>query len=211
MGFKVQWCMSLTKTTEYTEGAEVKPWIFFSMVSVTSVVDVKLRDDQSRGTLMVRLLAAVSVLVMLFGGLPAVAQSTDNNPLGKVKSLKCTFPIYSSGSWKGGEPKAELKQAQQFSLDIDEIDADGGTARITGTSGPTHVTALLTISSLHFVERTVTGTLTVTTVFASEGNVKSYRAVHSRHDYLPMSLPGYVSEPSVSQNYGSCEVGADSK
>ena len=99
-----------------------------------------------------------------------------------------------------------MKQAQQFTLDIDEIDADSGTARVTGTSGPTHVTALLTISSLHFVERTVTGTLTITTVFASEGNVRTYRAVHSRHDYLPMSLPGYVSEPSVSQNYGECEV-----
>jgi hypothetical protein len=153
-----------------------------------------------------RAIVVLAALVLLLGSREGIAQSTDKNPLATIKSLKCRFPIYSSGSWKNGEPKAEVKQGQQFTLDIDEIDTDGGTARITATSGPTHVTALLTISSLHFVERTVTGTLTVTTVFASEGNVKSYRAVHSRHDYLPLSLPGYVSEPSVSQNYGECEV-----
>ena len=160
---------------------------------------------------MVRLLVIVSVLVLLPGGLAAVAQSTDKNPLATVKSLKCKFPVYTVGSWKNGEAKAEVKQAQQFNLDIDEIDTDGGTARVTGTSGPTHVTALLTISSLHFVERTVTGTLTITTVFASEIGARKYRAVHSRHDYLPMSLPGYVSEPSVSQNYGECEVPAPAR
>jgi hypothetical protein len=164
----------------------------------------------SKGAALIqRMLVVVTVLLLWSGSLiPGLAQSTDKNPLANIKSLKCTFPVYSVGSWKNGDVKGEVRQAQQFSLEIDEIDTDGGTARVTGTSGPTHVTALLTISSLHFVERTVTGTLTITTVFASEGNVKAYRAVHSRHDYLPMSLPGYVSEPSVSQNYGMCEVPA---
>ena len=149
----------------------------------------------------------VSALVLIVAGRAAGgAQTTDKNPLASVKSLKCRFPVYSVASWKSGEPKAEVKQAQQFSIDIDEIDADGGVARVTGTAGPTHVTALLTISSMHFMERTVTGTLTITTVFASETSPRKYRAVHSRHDYLPMSLPGYVSEPSVSQNYGECEA-----
>jgi hypothetical protein len=164
-----------------------------------------------------KVLIAASAFAFLGGGFAGtghvvsgrtVAQSTDKNPLASIKSLKCRFPVYSVGSWKNGEPKAEVRQAQEFSFDIDEIDADGGTARVTGTSGPTHVIALLTISSLHFMERTVTGTLTITTVFSSESPARKFRAVHSRHDYLPMSLPGYVSEPSVSQNYGECEVPA---
>lgn len=153
-----------------------------------------------------RLIVVLSISVFVAGGLTGRAQSTDKNPLAAVKSLKCKFPVYTVGSWKGGEAKAEVRPAQEFSLEIDEIDTDSGTARVTGTSGATHVTALLTISSLHFMERTVTGTLTVTTVFASEGNAKTFRAVHSRHDYLPMSLPGFVSEPSVSQNYGECQI-----
>jgi hypothetical protein len=68
------------------------------------------------------------------------------------------------------------------------------------------VTALLTISSLHFMERSVTGTLNVTTVFSGEPGARTFRAVHTRHDYLPLSLPGYLSEPSVSQHYGVCET-----
>jgi hypothetical protein len=56
------------------------------------------------------------------------------------------------------------------------------------------------------MERSVTGTLNITTVFVGEPNAKTFRAVHARHDYLPMSLPGFVSEPSVSQHYGTCEA-----
>ena len=78
---------------------------------------------------------------------------------------------------------------------------------MNGTSGPVEVTALLTVSSLHFMERSVTGTLNITTVFVSDAGAKTFRAVHSRHDYLPMSIPGFVSEPTVSQNYGVCEAG----
>jgi hypothetical protein len=134
------------------------------------------------------------------------AQGTDKNPLARVKSLKCQFSIYSSGSWKNGEPQAQIRQPEQLTLEVDEIDTDSGSARVTGTSGPADVVSLLTVSSLHFMERSVTGTLNITTVFVGEPNAKTFRAVHARHDYLPMSLPGFVSEPSVSQHYGSCEA-----
>ncbi len=152
-------------------------------------------------------LTALTVVVCL-GAPRALAQSsTEKNPLAQVKSLKCTFAVYSVGSWKNGEPQAQIREAAQFSLAIDEIDTDSGSGRVSGTSGPVEVTALLTVSSLHFMERSVTGTLNVTTVFVGAATAKKFRAVHSRHDYLPMSIPGYVSEPSVSQNYGSCEAG----
>ena len=148
----------------------------------------------------------MAVLAMLSAD-AAAAQSTDKNPLALIKSLKCTFPVYAVGSWKNGEPQAQIKQAAQFSLTIDQIDTDSGSGRVTGTAGPVEVTALLTVSSLHFMERSVTGTLNITTVFVSEGGAKKFRAVHSRHDYLPMSIPGFQSEPTVSQNYGMCEAG----
>ena len=144
--------------------------------------------------------------VILLSAHAALAQSTDKNPLAQVKRLTCSFSVYSVVSWKGGEPQVQVKQPEQMSLEIDQIDTDGGTGRVTGTRGPVDVTALLTISSLHFMERSVTGTLNVTTVFVSDGGAQSFRAVHSLHDYLPMSLPGFVSEPSVSQHYGVCET-----
>jgi hypothetical protein len=146
-----------------------------------------------------------AALILLSAGAVS-AQTTEKNPLALVKSLKCSFPVYSVGAWKNGEPQAQIKQAEQFSLTIDEIDTDSGSGRVTGTSGPVEVTALLTVSSLHFMERSVTGTLNITTVFVSEAGARKFRAVHSRHDYLPMSIPGFVSEPTVSQNYGMCEA-----
>ena len=136
----------------------------------------------------------------------AHAQTTDKNPLAQVKSLKCRFSIYASGSWsKTQEPQAQVRQPEQLSLEIDEIDTDSGSGRVTGTAGPADVTALLTLSSLHFMERSVTGTLNITTVFSGAEGATTFRAVHTRHDYLPLSLPGYVSDPSVSQHYGICE------
>ena len=151
-----------------------------------------------------QVLASAAVIVMLSAH-AVLAQTTERNPLARVKRLKCAFSVYAVGTWKGGEPQAQIKQAQ-LGLEIDEIDADGGSARVTGTSGPVEVTALLTVSSLHFMERSVTGTLNVTTVFAPANSEQKLRAVHSRHDYLPMSIPGFVSEPTVSQNYGMCDV-----
>jgi hypothetical protein len=151
-------------------------------------------------------LAGVTAAAAVLAAGIVLAQSTDKNPLGQVKSLKCRFSIYASGSWKNGEPQAQIRQPEQLTLDVDEIDTDSGSARVTGTSGPADVVSLLTVSSLHFMERSVTGTLNITTVFVGEPNARTFRAVHARHDYLPMSLPGFVSEPSVSQHYGTCET-----
>ena len=149
---------------------------------------------------------ALAVTLLLVTGHAALAQSTDKNPLAAVKKLKCQFTIYASGSWtKTLDPQAQVRQPESLNLEIDEIDTDSGSGRVTGTSGPADVTALLTLSSLHFMERSVTGTLNVTTVFSGPADAKTFRAVHMRHDYLPMSLPGYNSEPSVSQHYGTCE------
>ena len=152
-------------------------------------------------------LAVLATMLTLSGATrPALAQSTEKNPLARVKSFKRSFPVYAVGAWKGGMPQAQIKQADQFTLTIDEIDTDSGSGRVTGTAGPVEVTALLTVSSLHFMERSVTGTLNITTIFVSEGGAKTFRAVHSRHDYLPMSIPGFTSEPTVTQNYGTCEA-----
>ena len=151
--------------------------------------------------------AALMTAMVLAFALSAAAQTTEKNPLAKVQHLKCRFSVYSSGSWtKAQEPQGQIRQPETLQLEIDEIDTDSGSGRVTGTAGPTEVTALLTISSLHFMERSVTGTLNITTVFAGEPDAKTFRAVHTRHDYLPMSLPGYQSEPSVSQHYGVCEA-----
>ena len=67
------------------------------------------------------------------------------------------------------------------------------------------MTAVLSGWSLYFVENSF-GQLNLTTVFAQEAGPKRLKAVHSRHGYLQMTVGKFIAEPSVSQNYGDCEI-----
>lgn len=152
---------------------------------------------------LVGLLTTLGVLT-LHGQIPE--KNPDKNPLALVRSLKCTFPMSATGTWKGGVAQPPQTRTEETVFEVDSIDAQEGSARLVAAD-PVYVTALLTASSMHFMERTLQGSLTVTTVFSLENAPGKLRAVRSRHDYLKMSLPGYVSEPTVSQHYGECVPG----
>jgi hypothetical protein len=126
------------------------------------------------------------------------------NILTSVKALKCRFPAATTATWKNGEVQAQTK-TQEMLFTISEIDVTDGTAEFLGTAGRSYVTAVLSGWSMYFVESSV-GQLNVTTVFAQEASPKKLKAVHSRHGYLQMQVGRYISEPSVSQNYGECEI-----
>lgn len=133
------------------------------------------------------------------------AQATEPpNPLTTVKTLKCQFPAATSATWKNGQVQAQTK-TQEMVFTISAIDVQDATAEFMGTAGRAFVTAVLSGWSLYFVESAV-GQLNVTTVFAQEASPKKLKAVHSRHGYLQMQVGRYIAEPSVSQNYGECEI-----
>jgi hypothetical protein len=133
------------------------------------------------------------------------AQTADPpNPLKTVKGLKCHFPVAVSGTWKNGEAVA-TPRTQELLITVTEIDVSDGTAEVAGTAGKAFVSAVLSGWSLYFVENGV-GQLNVTTVFAQESAPGKLKAVHSRHGYLQMQVGKFISEPSVSQNYGECEI-----
>ena len=102
-------------------------------------------------------------------------------------------------------PLVAQTKTQEMLFTISEIDVQDGTAEFLGTAGRSYVTAVLSGWSMYFVESSV-GQLNVTTVFAQEASPKKLKAVHSRHGYLQMQVGRYISEPSVSQNYGECEI-----
>lgn len=163
---------------------------------------------RSRSSSAALFLCGVGFLIgMLLG--PSVAdlraQNTDRNPLGKVTKLTCSFAVMAAGAWKGGVPQAQV-QSEVQSVGFLKIDLDSGTAEVAAAAGPLDIVALLTPSSVHFLERSFQGNLTVTSVFVPADAKGKYRAVRSRHDYLAMALPGFVAEPTVQQRYGECEV-----
>ena len=153
------------------------------------------------------LCAASAVAVLFWTSAPGHAQTADPpNPLTKVTALKCRFPVAVSGTWKNGEAVA-TPRTQELLLSIADIDVGDGTAEVSGTAGKAFVSAVLSGWSLYFVENAV-GQLNVTTVFAQESSPGKLKAVHSRHGYLQMQVGRFISEPSVSQNYGECEMGS---
>ena len=151
--------------------------------------------------------AGFAVIVTVLGAAGLAGQdppAEPPNPLTTVKRLKCRFPAAASAAWKAGEPQVQTR-TQELQFEINAIDAQDGTAEYLGTAGRSYVTAVLSGWSLYFVENSV-GQLNVTTVFAQEASPKKLKAVHSRHGYLQMQVGRYIAEPSVSQNYGECEV-----
>ena len=150
------------------------------------------------------LLPALGTILVLAPQAAARQAAEPPNPLASLKALKCRFPAATSATWKDGQPVAQTK-TQELQFEISEIDVQDGTAEYRGTAGRAYVTAVLSGWSLYFVENAV-GQLNVTTVFAQEASAKKLKAVHSRHGYLQMAVGRFISEPSVSQNYGECEI-----
>jgi hypothetical protein len=148
-------------------------------------------------------LFTTATLGVLASAAPVRAQDPPN-PLTKVTAMKCRFPVAVSGTWKNGEAVA-TPRTQELLINVTAIDVGDGTAEVAGTAGKAFVSAVLSGWSLYFVDNSV-GQLNVTTVFAQESAPGKLKAVHSRHGYLQMQVGKFISEPSVSQNYGECEI-----
>lgn len=124
--------------------------------------------------------------------------------LTNLKKLQCTFAVQATGTWADGVPKAEIKPAK-LAVAFDNIDVGGGTADTIGQFGPLHIIVRLTGSTIHFLHIDTGGALYLTTVFVSaKGPLAGgkLRAVHTRHEYTEVSLPGFTSRPE--QYYGEC-------
>lgn len=148
---------------------------------------------------------AGSLLVMLLAGRPALAQGPPD-VLRTLKKLRCTFSTYATATWVDGAPKPEVK-AGKLSVGFDSIDVNDGTADTIGPFGPLHITVRVTGTTAHFMQMDTSGALYLTTVFAPGRDRLpngKLRAVHTRHEYTEVSLPGFTSRPE--QYYGECEV-----
>jgi hypothetical protein len=133
----------------------------------------------------------------------ATSAQTSRQVLATVKSLNCTFPVVAIGTWTNAVAQAEVKSSP-LSLRFDSINTEEGTARVIGNYGPADIIVRLTMGTLHLVQIFSEGPLYTTTVFPKETRGARLQAVHTRHEYTEVSLPGFTSRPE--QHYGDCEV-----
>ena len=144
--------------------------------------------------------AITAALAVLVTAAPPVAAQ---GRLAGAKAIRCTFPRNATGSWtKDGAVDITLKPSTLV-LRFDTIDFDESTAQLrTGQVG-SEVVVRTAEGYVHFMQVFRTGPIYVTTVFARESEGK-LKAVHSRHEYFAVPLPGATSSPE--QYYGECEV-----
>jgi len=166
--------------------------------------ELGMRVDRRKGPLLV-------VMFVLLGSSarPAHAQGT----LEDAHNLKCVFPLFATGNWTKGDATAEVKPAE-LTLMFDSINTEEGTARVAVVESPraprnygfapAHIIARQSLASLHLMQVGDAGPLYVTTVFDSPSRPGKLKAVHTRHEYIGMQMPGYTSRPE--QYYGECEV-----
>ena len=142
------------------------------------------------------------VLVILLIS-PALNAQDNRNALANVKGLKCTFPLMSVGTWGKEQPEAKSKPASLV-LQFVGINADEGTARLEATVGAYDIVVRYAGGYLHFIQSFLDGPLYTTTVLEKKTTGGKFKAMHSRHEYTDVSLPGFTSSPE--QYYGECEI-----
>ena len=118
--------------------------------------------------------------------------------------MTCIFDLLATGTWAQEKTDAQVKEAK-LALEFADIDTQEGTANAKGGFGAPHVIVRLSGGNLHFLQVASTGPLYVTTVFDQRTPGGKLKAVHSRHEYTLVSLPGFTSRPE--QYYGLCDAG----
>jgi hypothetical protein len=132
-----------------------------------------------------------------------LAQGASRDRLARAKSIRCEFPAMSSVEWDKttGKAVAEVKSST-LSMGFDRIDADQGTARVLGPFGASEIIVRNSGGTLHLLQSFNEGPLYATTVFPEQISDGRFRAVHTRHEFTQVSLPGFTSRPE--QYYGAC-------
>lgn len=147
-----------------------------------------------------------AVIVTLLFTYALSAQMDDHQALMSAKSLKCTFPWVAAAQWDRDEPAPRVRKNQDFTFQVDGINFGKGTARIIGNAGSDDLLAMKGENVIHFLERTPSGNLNVTSVWVWRSRSGRFKAVHSRHISTGVHAPDVsVGGPFPSQNYGYCQ------
>jgi hypothetical protein len=147
--------------------------------------------------------AAICTASLVLVVTATTAAQSARERLAGVSAIDCTFTLSAVGTWKSGVPQADVKTTQ-LAVRFDSVNPDDGTARVVGMFGPSDIIVRLSGDTLHLIQSFRDGPLYATTVFPKETRQGRLQAVHTRHEFTEVSLPGYTSSPE--QYYGDCQV-----
>ena len=147
----------------------------------------------------------LAIVMVVVASSSSGLQSAQPAPLSlkDASELHCAFTLYATGTWKNDDAVAQVRPST-LSVAFKDIDVENGFATAVGVFGPSTIIVRLASGSLHLMQIAAAGALYVTTVFEKEVRGGRLKAVHTRHEYTDVSLPGFTSRPE--QYYGDCEV-----
>ena len=152
-----------------------------------------------------------AALLALASVVPAGAQTTAQSlalekKLLAAKTLKCKFSTVATGDWvEGGKTKATVAPAK-VDVTFSAIDIDEGTAEADGGYGTSFISVKYSHGYLHFMQISDAGPLYITTVLLTETAPGHFKAIHTRHEWTPTSIPGFTSRPEM--YVGECVAGS---
>jgi hypothetical protein len=124
--------------------------------------------------------------------------------IAKATGLRCAFSSQVKGQWRSdGSPEISQGKAT-LTLRFEGIDTDAGVAELKTGSMTSELIVRASEGYLNFLQVFRTGPMYTTTVFDAGSSGGTFKAVHSRHEYLDPPLPGATSTPE--QYYGECEI-----
>ena len=120
--------------------------------------------------------------------------------------VECDFTEIARADWPDDTP-AITAESVDLTAAFVGIDVEGGTAEAEGRFGAAYIIVRYAEGYLHFMQTLTSGPLYLTTVLAHESREGRLKAVHTRHEYTAVSLPGFTSRPEM--YVGDCAVSTD--
>ena len=130
----------------------------------------------------------------------AAAQSEDDRAvLQSTRSLRCSFSraAFLQPPWIDTDRPSLEDGDEDLRFQIDAIDHAGNRARMIGNAASVDIILIRGADGLSFIERTPSGGVNLTTVYAWRDSDGGFKTVYSRHTA--------VVGPSPQQLYGRCE------
>jgi hypothetical protein len=116
--------------------------------------------------------------------------------LAKTTALSCAFSAKATGAWADAGPSAEVGTAQ-IKVAFTNVNVDEGTADTEGAFGTSFIVVRYAGDYLHFIQMHSSGPLYTTTVLAKPSKDGRLLAIHTRHEYTDVRLPGFTSRPEM--------------
>jgi hypothetical protein len=153
----------------------------------------------------IRTIMPAALLACLLAAPAAFGQSRDiKRELQGVSRVDCRFTTVVTGNWDGGATSAKVETAD-IETSFYDIDVDSGTAEAEGRFGASYIVVRYADGYLHFMQTMSSGPIYLTTILAERSSDGRLKAVHTRHEYTSVMLPGFTSRPEM--YLGDCAIG----